>query len=130
MANISKIEIAKEKSNSNILTVKKGFLGFGGKIVLNDTGATLRPIVREYAPAEGDKLLRIINLDSKAIADALSSTELETTGMGNVRLEALLAEDGTCLLMQMFRYADFKCKPISDLKVIQGKEAEVVGKLL
>lgn len=130
MANVSKIEIAKQNADNGMLSVKKGFLGMGGKIVFNETGAIMRPIVKDYVPAEGEKMLRIINLDTEAMARELSANKLHTMDLGNMRLEALLSEDGTVLLLQMFKNADFKWSPVSNLKVINGEAAQTIGRLL
>ncbi|MBM6993797.1 MAG: hypothetical protein I3J02_11155 [Prevotella sp.] len=130
MANINKLEMVKTLSSNGQLTVKKGFLGLGGKAVMNNTGNTMSAVVKEYVPAEGEKLLRIINLAPQAIIEALTNEKPQETGLGNVRLEALVSEDGTQMLVQMFRFVDFRNKPISDLKTFVGTDAAAIARLI
>lgn len=130
MANISKLEMVKALSANGQLTVKKGFLGFGAKAVMNNTGNTMTPVVREYVPAEGEKLARIVNLAPQAMAEALKNDKPKETGMGNIRMEALVAENNKQLLLQLFRFVDFRNKPITDLKIFEGSDAEAIARLL
>jgi len=128
MASFNKMEMVKALSSEGRLTVSKGFLGFGGKVTMNNTGNAMKASVKEYVPAEGEKLLRIINLSPKAMIEALQAGRPQETGMGNVRLEVLKSEDGTQLLMQLFRFVDFRNKPISDVKTFEGGDAAEIGK--
>ncbi len=130
MANINKLEMVKTLSAQGQLTVKKGFLGFGGKAVMNNTGNTMSAVIREYVPAEGEKLVHIMNLAPQAMLEALKNDKPQENGLGNIRLEALVSEDKSQVLVQIFRFVEYNHRPITDLKTFEGNEAAALASLL
>lgn len=130
MASIGKFEIVKKLAGMGQLTVKTGFLGLGTSLVWNETGQNMAVKVREYMPSEGEKLLRIINLEPEALKQALKTTKIEQFDLGNVRLEMLQTKEGDVLVMQLYRFVDFKNQPISDIKTIKGSDAAAIAGLL
>jgi len=130
MASIGKFEIVKKLAGMGQLTVKTGFLGLGTSLVWNETGQNMAVKVREYMPSEGEKLLRIINLEPEALKQALKTNKIEQFDLGNVRLEMLQTKEGDVLVMQLYRFVDFKNQPISDIKTIKGSDAAAIAGLL
>lgn len=130
MANINKLEIVKANADKNIVTIKKGFLGMGGKVIDNKSGQPMTVNVEEFDSTEGELLSRVINMDTEGMVQALADRKPRPAGLGNFRLETLLTEDGNLLLMQMFKFVDFKHRPFSDLKVIKGEHAKEIAQLL
>ncbi|MDT3388226.1 MAG: hypothetical protein LIR46_10780 [Bacteroidota bacterium] len=130
MASIGKFEIVKKLAGMGQLTVKTGFLGLGTSLVWNETGQNMAVKVREYMPSEVEKLLRIINLEPEALKQALKTTKIEQFDLGNVRLEMLQTKEGDVLVMQLYRFVDFKNQPISDIKTIKGSDAAAIAGLL
>ncbi len=130
MANIEKLEMIKLIPNNGLFTVKKGFLGFGTKTMLKDSGCPVSVVVREYSPADGDKMERVLRAERCKIAEELSKGGIQTTDMGNARLEVILSDDGTFLMMQLFRFSDFKYRPASEVVTVTGPDAACVGKLI
>ena len=130
MANYNKMEMVKTLSDKHVVTLKNGFLGFGNKVILNENGTTMRAGTKEYTPENGTKLLHIITLAPDAIVEQLSAARIEAAGVGNIRLETLLAEDGQTLFMQMFKYVNFKSTAISDLITVSGSHARSIAGLL
>ena len=53
MANFNSLHIAEPLSADNRITVKKGFLGFGSKVVYNPTSSKVKSYIKEYSPAAG-----------------------------------------------------------------------------
>lgn len=49
---------------------------------------------------------------------------------GNYRLEACLSDDRQFCAIQLFRFADFSYRPLSDARFYEGNDVERVAKLL
>ncbi len=130
MANIQKLEMTKLIPNNGLFIVKKGFLGFGTKTMLKDSGCPVSVVVKEYNPADGDKMERVLNMERSKMAEELSKADIQTTDMGNAKLEVIKSDDGTFLMMQLFRFSDFKYRPVSEVITITGPDADRIGKLI
>lgn len=128
MANIIKMEMVKSLSAQGKASINKGFLGLGAKVIID--GQPMRALTREYAPAEGAKMQHIIGLPVEAMAEALAAEKPVSSGLGNIRLEALTAADGQLLLIQLFRYSNFKLDALSPVIEVRGPQAETLVELL
>lgn len=121
--------MAKSVSINNVLTIKKGFLGLSTKAVLKDGGEPVTADVKEYNIVDGDKLQRILNMKQELIAGELQNAKVMPQNMGNARLEAVKSETGNFLMMQLYRFVDFKYKPVTPVIIFNGEEARALGKL-
>ncbi len=130
MASINKLELTKALAKSELFTVKKGFLGMGAKMTYVPTGSNVKAEVLEYSLADGEKLERILRMDKEQMVQSLQSAGLKDVHMGNARLEVLKSDDGACVAMQLFRFGDFVFRSASEVIVLEGKDAESVGKTL
>jgi hypothetical protein len=129
MASINKLEMMKSPALSELFEVKKGFLGFGSKVTYKPTGSSVTVDVLEYSLADGEMLERVLRMGKEQMVEKLKSANLSTHGMGNARLEVLKADDGTCVVMQLFRFVDFGFQSASEVIALDGADAEAIGKI-
>lgn len=130
MTSIKNLEMAKTISTNGVLTIKKGFLGLSTKVVLSNSGETVAADVKEYNIADGDKLQRILNMKHELIANELQNTKIQPQNIGNARLELITSASGSFVMMQLYRFSDFKYKPVTPMITFEGSEAQTIGKLL
>ncbi len=129
MTSINKLELTKALAKSELFTVKKGFLGMGTKMTYVPTGSNVKAEVLEYSLTDAEQLERIMRMDKAQMVKSLQSANLQAAHMGNARLEVLKSEDGACVVMQLFRFADFSFRAASEVIILEGEDAEAVSKI-
>ena len=128
MANFNSLHIAESLSADNRITIKKGFLGFGSKVVYNPTSSKVQSYIKEYSPADGERITKILTRPVAEINTAKTERFTESS-IGQYMLEMCLSEDHKCVALQLQRFSDFSFKPVSELKVYEGDNAAAIAAL-
>lgn len=113
------------------ISIKKSLFGLSQKAVYTPTNSAVKVVILDYSPTEGVRLERLLNLP----LDELDG-ELRTKGkpkpapIGHYRLECCISEDHQFCALQLFRFLDFKNQPVFEPRFFDGKEAEIVARLV
>ena len=128
MASFNSLHIAEPLSADNRITIKKGFLGFGSKVVYNPTSSKIQSYIKEYSPADGERITKILTRPVSEI-DTAKTERFTESAIGQYMLEMCLSEDRKFVALQLQRFSDFSFKPVSELKVYEGDNAAAIAAL-
>lgn len=111
------------------IEIKKSL--FSTKVVYVPTGCRVRATVLEYSPSEGERLERLLDMPlNKMDADIDEKGKPQAGANGNFRLEVCLSDDHQFCALQLFRYTDFRYRPLSESRFYEGTDVEYITKLL
>lgn len=130
MASIKSLRIASAVAQNPNISFHKSWFGLVTKAVYTPTGSPVDAFQLEYTKEDGAPLVRLLTArpsDLKAVVEATGT--LRDTHVGNLQLDLCLSRDHRFAAMRLFRYADFKYKPETELRIFEGADAELVGKL-
>lgn len=116
-------------SNDKI-TLKKSFMGFGNSVVYTPTGSKIKAIGEEYSQDAGNKIEAVINAKDENLEAAVKeATGVKSAAMSSIRLEGCISDDHEFVALQLLAYKDFRYSPITDVRIYEGKSAEIVSRL-
>ena len=121
--------MAENLKSLNDIEVKKGFMGWSIKLIYKPTNSVLKVKEQEYTAEDGKKLANILSSAPKNVEAAISKFPVSAVGMGNMKLEACISQDGQFVAAQLLSFKDFSYQPVTEMKVYTGKTAEAFAKL-
>lgn len=130
MSSIKDLEMAAAVSSYKNISIKKGFLGLSQKAVYVPSQSPVKVIIYDYAPAEGERLERLLTMPLEKMA-----VEIQVKGkpvpaaIGHFRLEVCISDDRQFCALQLFRFVDFKYNPAFPVKFFEGKDVELISQL-
>lgn len=128
MPSFKDLEMAAAVSAYKNITVKKSW--FSTKAVYTPTLSPVKVIVREYSPAEGERLERLLDMPlDKMVADIQQKGVPQPVPVGHFRFEVCLSADHRFCALQLFRFGDFKYAPSCEPRFYEGDDVEVVARL-
>ena len=117
-------------SNDKI-SIKKSFMGLSTSVVYTPTGSTVNAIGEEYSQDGGNKIEAVINAkDEEDLEVAVNAAAgVKPSAMSTIRLEGCISADHEFVALQLLSYKDLRYTPITDVRIYEGKAAEIVSKL-
>lgn len=129
MSSFKNLEMAYAVSVHPHITVKKSL--FQTKVIYTPTESPVRPIIQEYTPTEGSRLLSLLDMPKDKLLAELKQKGAPASGSnGHYHLEACLSDDHQFCALQMFRYADFSYIAIGEPRFYEGDEAKTIAQIL
>ena len=111
------------------IEIKKSL--FSTKAIYTPTQSQTRAIVLEYAPTEGERLERLLDMPlDKMAADIQEKGKPATGANGNYRLELCLSDDRQFCAVQLLHFGNFQYRPVFEPRFYEGKDAEAIAQLL
>ena len=129
MAKINHLEMTENLMTLNDIEEKKGFMGWSIKLIYKPTNSVLKVKEQEYTVEDGKKLASILSSAPENVEAAISKFPVSAVGMGNMKLEACISQDGQFVAAQLLSFKDFSYQPVTEMKVYTGKTAEAFAKL-
>ena len=131
MPSIKDLEMAAAVSSYENISIKNGLFGLSKKAVYTPTGSTIKVIINDYSPAEGEHLERLLELPLDKLANEVNTKGKPTpTAIGHYRLELCLSVDHQFCALQLFRFMDFKNNPVFEPRFYEGKDAGIIASLV
>ena len=130
MTSFKNLEMAAAVSSHPHIEVKKSCFGLSSKLVYTLTQSPVKVSVYDYAPADGERVERLLNLSPEKLEQELSEKGApKTAPVGHFRLEVCLSEDRKFCALQLFRFVDFSYTAASEARFYEGKNVETIVKL-
>lgn len=129
MAKINHFVMGAEVMALNTIEVKKGFLGFGTKLVYKPTNSDVQIKENEYSAEDGKKLETILTAKPENLDDAICKYPVSVKELGNARLEACISSDRQFAAAMLLSFQGLSYKPVTGLCVYEGKAAESFANL-
>ena len=128
MSSIKNLDMAAAVSAYKNITIKKSL--FSTKAIYTPTGSTVKAMVLEYSPSEGEKVKRLLDMPlDKMTADIEQKGKPKTGVNGNFRLEVCLSDDHQFCALQLFRFADLCYSSLYEPRFYEGTDVENITKL-
>ena len=128
MSSIKSLDMAAAVSAYNNVTIKRSL--FSTKAIYTPTGSTVKAMVLEYSPLEGERVQRLLEMPLDKMAVAIEQKGKPLAGVnGNFRLEVCLSDDRQFCALQLFRFADFSYRPLFEPRFFEGETVEYIAKL-
>lgn len=128
MSSIKHLDMAAAVSAYKNITIKKSL--FSTKALYTPTGSTVKAMVLEYSPSEGEKVQRLLDMPLDQMAAEIEQNGKPKTGTnGNFRLDICLSDDHQFCALQLFRFAGFSYRPLYEPRFYEGTEVENITKL-
>ena len=111
------------------IQIKNTLFGLSQKAIYTPTGSQLKLIKRDYMPEMASKLERMLSTPAEKINEVASTLHLDTTPVGNVRIEACISRDGEFAAVQMLRFTDYLYRPVTEPQFYEGAAARAMANL-
>lgn len=129
MAKIDHLDMGPTVLGLDEITVKKGFLGLGSKLIYTPTNSVIKIKENEYSAEDGRKLSDILGAKQENVEEAIGKLEVSAIGVGNAKLQACISEDRQFAAVQLLTFKGFDYQPATEVCVYKGKAAEAFAKL-
>lgn len=130
MANIKNMEIGEAISKNERILIKSSLFGLKQTIIFKPTQSPIDVFQFEYTNEAGAKIEKILSTPPDKLEEAIKSVgKIEHSQIGSIHVEACIARDHQFVAIQPFTYSGFYYHPVVDLKVYEGKEAELIAAL-
>jgi hypothetical protein len=128
--NIKNLKMAEAIFANEKISVKKSFMGLSTSVVYTPTSSAVKAIGEEYNQEDGNKIEAVINAKDENLEVAVKAAAgVKPAAMSNIRLEGCLSADHEFVALQLLAYRDLRYSPITDVRIYEGKAAEMVSKL-
>lgn len=130
MAKIKNLHMADAVISNNDIRVTSTFFGLGEKATYLPTGSRITARVYDYTASDGERMASLLSKGIDEIAQFVKNGNIvATVPIGNVRAETCVTADNQFLMVQLLRFIDFDYRPMTDVQVFVGSDAEVVASL-
>ena len=130
MAKIKNLHMADAVISNNDIRVTSTFFGLGEKATYLPTGSRITTHVYDYTASDGERMASLLSKSIDEIAQFVKNGNIvANVPIGNVRAETCVTADNQFLMVQLLRFIDFDYRPMTDVHVFVGSDAEVVASL-
>lgn len=130
MAKIKNLHMADAVISNNDIRVTSTFFGLGEKATYLPTSSRITARVYDYTASDGERMANLLSKSIDEIAQFVKNGNIvANVPIGNVRAEACGTADNQFLIVQLLRFIDFDYRPMTDVQVFVGSDAEVVASL-
>ena len=130
MAKIKNLHMADAVISNNDIQVTSTFFGLGEKATYLPTDSRITARVYDYTASDGERMASLLSKGIDEIAQFVKNGNIvANVPIGNVRAEACGTADNQFLMVQLLRFIDFDYRPMTDVQVFVGSDAEVVASL-
>ena len=130
MAKIKNLHMADAVISNNDIRVTSTFFGLGEKATYLTTGSRITARVYDYTASDGERMASLLSKSIDEIAQFVKNGNIvANVPIGNVRAETCVTADNQFLMVQLLRFIDFDYRPMTDVQVFVGSDAEVVASL-
>lgn len=129
MANIKNLEMWKDICNDTRISVTSSLFGLRTTATYQPTGSTIDVAAIEYAPADGERLKRILDTPREKMAAAIGDFRPKAAINGNYMAEVCTARDGSFLALQLFQFQRMGYEAVTGVLTFEGDDARCVKQL-
>lgn len=127
MPKFKNLEISKDLSNDNRISVKNTLFGFFSTAIYVPTGSKIIAKRIEYSQEDGGKLERALNGDAESHLHLFSNIgKLKEAHLGNFLLEICYSADHEFVAMRLFRFSQMIYQPATEVCIFEGGDATKV----
>lgn len=130
MTKIKNLHMADAVIGNNDIKVESRFFGFAEKVTYLPTESPVNVRIYDYTASDGEQLANVLSKNVDEMAQMVQDGKtVKNVPIGNVRAETCMSADHKFLMIQLLRYIDFDYRPLSDVRIFVGPDAEVAASL-
>ena len=129
MTKIKNLQMWNNICGDNRISVKSSMLGMRTTATYMPTQSNIKATTLEYSPQMGDKIKQIIESPREMLNQTIGDFHPQTTVNGNYILEKLSSEDGQFTALLLLQFLNFSYKPVSEITIFEGKDAEAINRM-
>ena len=131
MASLKNMEMASVVASHPHIFVKHGFLGLYSKVYYRPTLAEVDCIRNYYTVSSGNAIHQfLLKFQNDPSCAEHTHLKLDFDPNGNYCMELCVARDGSFCAVQLFRYGELEYVPVNEVKIYEGREAELLSSVL
>ena len=131
MASLKNMEMASVVASHPHIFVKHGFLGLYSKVYYRPTLAEVDCIRNYYTVSSGNAIHQfLLKFQNDPSCAEHTHLKLDFDPNGNYCMELCVARDGSFCVVQLFRYGELEYVPVTEVKIYEGREAELLSGVL
>jgi len=131
MANIKNMEMSKTLFSKDFISVNKSLFGLRTNVVYMPTSSEVKGFTREYATVPGQRVEALLATDPSQLERVVEGMDkIEGNDIGTMRLEGCVSNDRQFAAFQLFTYSQYLYKPLTEVKIYEGHDAELISKVL
>lgn len=131
MASFKNMEIAPAVTAHEHIYVKQRFLGFSTKVYYKPTLSLVDCTRNYYTLSSGNEIQQfLLKFQSDPKCAEKTHLSMHYDPNGNYSLEMCASRDGLFVALQLFRYSELSYNAVTDIKIYEGKEAELLYRVL
>lgn len=131
MASLKNMEMASVVTSHPHIFVKHGFLGLYSKVYYRPTLAEVDCIRNYYTVSSGNAIHQfLLKFQNDPSCAEHTHLKLDFDPNGNYCMELCVARDGSFCAVQLFRYGELEYVPVTEVKIYEGREAELLSGVL
>ena len=128
MASLKNLTMSAYIVKNEHINIKKSFFGLREKVFYNQTGSEVEVKQIEFTTEAGKQLEILLKTPTNKLADTLADCGIiQQRPMSNVRLDICVSKDRQFLALQLFNYYDLMFHPVTGVRVLEGKNAQLVA---
>jgi len=131
MASLKNMEMASVVASHPHIFVKHGFLGLYSKVYYRPTLAEVDCIRNYYTVSSGNAIHQfLLKFQNDPSCAEHTHLKLDFDPNGNYCMELCVARDSSFCAVQLFRYGELEYVPVTEVKIYEGREAELLSGVL
>ncbi|MBQ6747178.1 MAG: hypothetical protein IJR07_09080 [Bacteroidaceae bacterium] len=128
MASLKNLTMFADIVKNEHIDIRKSFFGLREKYYFNQTGSELEVKQIEFTTEAGKQLEVLLKTPINKLADTLADCgKIQQRPMSNVRLDICVSKDRQFLALQLFNYYDLMFHPVTGVRVLEGKNAQLMA---
>lgn len=129
MEYIRNMDLASALYRNPNIKIQKGLFGLRKSVVYVQTNSPVRSLYMEYDSANGLKIKRLLEMSADSSSDCLFDFgDIKKAENGMFSLSVCYSLDKKFAALQLSQYVNFGYHPVGDVRVAEGKEAELLLK--
>lgn len=125
------MEMASVVASHPHIFVKHGFLGLYSKVYYRPTLAEVDCIRNYYTVSSGNAIHQfLLKFQNDPSCAEHTHLKLDFDPNGNYCMELCVARDSSFCAVQLFRYGELEYVPVTEVKIYEGREAELLSGVL
>ncbi len=131
MVNLKNLEMASVVASHPHIFIKHGFMGLFSGVYYRPTLAEIVCSRSYYTVSSGSAIHQfLLKFQSDPSSASHTQLQLDSDPNGNYRMELCVARDGNFCAVQLFRYGELEYVPVTEVKIYEGHEAELLSDVL
>lgn len=128
MANILRLTMTDKVIANKNIDIRESFFGFVKRAYYLPTESKINVSLKDLDIETGTRVKKLLDSHNDNLKEDVAELgEVKESPISNMRLEVCVSCDGQFAAFQLLRFMGIDYRPITDVKIYEGAEAELVA---